>query len=68
MTERQTPHTPGAGCTCHAMAEHECVCKHPVDWRSAREVELERENSELKRQLTKAQDELCLHGIREYGN
>ncbi len=32
-------HIPGKGCKCEAWSEDECGCG--VDWRSAREVELE---------------------------
>ena len=33
-------HIPGMGCKCEAWGEGECGCEG-VDWRSAREVELE---------------------------
>ena len=33
-------HIPGMGCKCEAWSEGECGCAD-VDWRSAREVELE---------------------------
>ena len=41
----------GKGCKCFARAEGECGCG--VDWRSAREVELEAEVERLKVDLSK---------------
>ena len=46
-------HIPGIGCQCCAYSENECCCPD-VDWRSAREVELEA----LVEKLTKERDEL----------
>ena len=46
-------HIPGIGCQCCAHSENECCCPD-VDWRSAREVELEA----LVEKLTKERDEL----------
>ena len=45
-------HIPGIGCQCCAHSENECCCPD-VDWRSAREVELEA----LVEKLTKERDE-----------
>jgi|GEM_PF-4531954 len=39
-------HIPGGECRCEANGENECGCG--ADWRSAREVELERENAVLR--------------------
>ena len=44
-------HIPGIGCQCCAHSENECCCPD-VDWRSAREVELEA----LVEKLTKERD------------
>jgi Arc/MetJ family transcription regulator len=41
----------GQGCNCNAHYEGECSCTG-VDWRSAREVELEAENITLDANLT----------------
>ena len=38
----------GIGCKCAAWNEYECSCSD-VDWRSAREVELEDENEALRK-------------------
>ena len=40
----------GMGCKCGAYGDYECGCVD-VDWRSAREVELEAGNAELKEAL-----------------
>ena len=41
---------PGIGCQCCAHSENECCCPD-VDWRSAREVELEALVEKLEQQL-----------------
>ena len=43
-------HIPGIGCQCCAHNENECCCPD-VDWRSAREVELEALVEKLEQQL-----------------
>ena len=43
----------GTGCECHASSASECCCDN-VDWRSAREIELEVENAQLRKQLAAA--------------
>ena len=43
-------HIPGIGCQCCAHSENECCCPD-VDWRSAREVELEALVEKLEQQL-----------------
>lgn len=40
----------GVGCKCYSRCEAECACSG-VDWRSAREVELEAENAKLKAEI-----------------
>lgn len=40
----------GTGCECHASSASECCCDN-VDWRSAREIELEAENARLREQV-----------------
>ena len=48
-------HIPGIGCQCCAHSENECCCPD-VDWRSAREVELEalvEQNEKMRKALTK---------------
>ena len=48
-------HIPGIGCQCCAHSENECCCPD-VDWRSAREVELEalvEQNAKMRKALTK---------------
>jgi len=47
----------GVGCKCAAGSEWECCCSG-VDWRSAREVELEAENKKLKAEIAKLKEEL----------
>ena len=42
----------GKGCMCGAYGDYECGCED-VDWRSAREVELEAENARLREALVK---------------
>ena len=44
-------HIPGIGCQCCAHSENECCCPD-VDWRSAREVELEALVEKLKECLS----------------
>ena len=41
---------PGKGCCCYARSESDCCCDD-VDWRSAREVELEAEVERLRETL-----------------
>lgn len=43
----------GTGCECYASNASECCCDN-VDWRSAREIELEAENAQLCKQLAAA--------------
>ena len=43
-------HYPGKGCECFASSAGECCCDG-VDWRSAREVELEAENKRLRSEV-----------------
>jgi hypothetical protein len=43
-------HIQGLGCVCCARDASECRCEG-VDWRSAREVDLERENAEMRKLL-----------------
>ena len=43
----------GTGCECYASNASECCCDN-VDWRSAREIELEVENAQLRKQLAAA--------------
>jgi len=47
----------GKGCKCFARAEGECGCG--VDWRSAREVELEAEVERLKEALKEISEMEC---------
>ena len=51
----------GTGCECYASNASECCCDN-VDWRSAREIELEVENAQLRKQLAavaKERDEIA---------
>ena len=43
-------HYEGIGCICGAWASIECGCSN-ADWRSVKEVKLEAENKQLKKQL-----------------
>ena len=58
-------HIPGIGCQCCAHSENECCCPD-VDWRSAREVELEALVEKLEQQLaTPALNKLKAEAYRE---
>lgn len=59
LTKENDPnkHIPGKGCKCFAYGQHECGCDG-VDWRSRREVQLEAENEELKKELAALRAEL----------
>ena len=50
-------HVSGMGCKCSAWSENECCCEG-VDWRSAREVELEEECKLLKDKVSALHDHL----------
>ena len=58
-------HIPGIGCQCCAHSENECCCPD-VDWRSAREVELEALVEKLEQQLaTPVLNRIRAEGMRE---
>jgi len=55
MSEERYEYSEGLGCTCGALSSGECGCTG-IDWRSAREIQLEVENARMHKALTLLRD------------